>query len=210
MCRKLRLKGHITETCAYDARRLVALCLLIVGAEMHADGQHVELGAFGNYTSVNLAGFPANAFGLGARANFNVHRYLQLEVETAYDVKHSHFSFSQSAGSFAFIGSKLGILHVNGGLKLQTRGGSFFVFLKGGANWYDPESSITTVTGPPITGITAPNPVNTFIRSVLYPGAGIGFHAGPLGLRLDAGDEMTWNGGVHHSLRVTFGPTVRF
>lgn len=207
---EFRFNRHILDIFVYGASPLLALCLLIVAADMGAYAQHVELGAFGNYVDLNIPGFPANALGIGGRASFKVHPLLQVEIESAYDIKHSQFTFVGSASSFSFINSKLGILHANGGLKLQTRGGSYFVFVKGGANWYDPERAITTVTGPPIIGLTTPTPLNTFIRSVLYPGAGVGFHAGPLGIRVDAGDEMTWDGGVHHSLRVTFGPTVRF
>ncbi len=187
---------------------MLLVCLL--AADTPVSAQHVELGAFGDYTKVNISGFGANAFGVGVRAGFNVHRYLQLEVESAYDVKHAHFAFSQSSGSFIINNSKLGILHANGGVKLQSRGGSFFVFLKGGSNWYRPERTTTIVTGPPITAPSSIEPLNTFNRPVLYPGAGIGFHAGPLGIRFDAGDEITWDGGAHHNLRVTFGPTLRF
>ena len=44
-----------------------------------------------------------------------------------------------------------------------------------------------------------------------YPGGGIEFFAGPLGLRIDAGDEVYLNNGnAYNNLRVTFGPTLRF
>jgi hypothetical protein len=46
---------------------------------------------------------------------------------------------------------------------------------------------------------------------VLYPGVGLGFRAGPLGIRFDAGDEIIWiNGTAENSFRLTFGPTFRF
>jgi len=35
-------------------------------------------------------------------------------------------------------------------------------------------------------------------------------HLGPIGLRLDVGDEMYFNNGAHHNLRVAFGPVFRF
>ena len=43
-------------------------------------------------------------------------------------------------------------------------------------------------------------------------GAGLAFfiHAGPLGIRLDVGDEIYGSNGAHNNLRVTFGPTLRF
>ncbi len=33
---------------------------------------------------------------------------------------------------------------------------------------------------------------------------------GPVGLRLDMGDEMYFNSGTHHNLRVAFGPFLTF
>jgi hypothetical protein len=44
----------------------------------------------------------------------------------------------------------------------------------------------------------------------LYPGAGVEGFLGPVGLRLDVGDEMYFDNGTHHNLRVSFGPHLRF
>jgi hypothetical protein len=33
---------------------------------------------------------------------------------------------------------------------------------------------------------------------------------GPIGLRLDVGDEMYFNDGTHRNLRVALGPYIRF
>ena len=43
-----------------------------------------------------------------------------------------------------------------------------------------------------------------------YPGGGLEFFAGPLGIRLEAGDEIYVNNKAYNNLRVTFGPTLRF
>lgn len=206
--RKARTFGF--QTIAASASTLFVFCFLAFVTEMNANAQHVEVGGFGNYSDLNIPTFPSNGLGVGARASIGIHRLLQLEVEGAYDIKHSQFAFARSVSSFTVVESKIGVVHANGGLKLQTPGGSYFVFLKGGANWYDPGRNITTVTGPSITSSTSAISLNTFTRGVLYPGAGIGFHAGPLGIRLDVGDEMSWDNGFQNSLRVTFGPTLRF
>ncbi|HEY7352802.1 MAG TPA: hypothetical protein VH596_08545 [Terriglobales bacterium] len=186
---------------------LVTLVYVLVPA---AAGQHVEIGGFGDYTNTSVTSFPQNAFGLGARIDINMHRLLQAEFETAYDVKHANFVLAASPGNAILTESKLGILHLNGGLKLQTRGGSFFLFAKGGVNWYDPERTQTTISGMPITTSFAAASPNSFTQAIFYPGGGIGFHAGPLGIRLDVGDEIYWSDKVHNNLRVTFGPTIRF
>jgi hypothetical protein len=48
------------------------------------------------------------------------------------------------------------------------------------------------------------------LNAALYPAGGVEAILGPLGLRLEAGDEMYFNRGTHNNLRITFGPTLRF
>jgi hypothetical protein len=48
------------------------------------------------------------------------------------------------------------------------------------------------------------------INGVLMPGGGVEGRLGPVGLRLDVGDEMYFNHGAHHNLKVMFGPFLRF
>lgn len=190
--------------------RSLMLLITITSCLRPAQAQHVELGAFGSYEDTNVPTFPQNSFGLGGRLDVNLHPLLQAEFEMAYDFKNAGFNLTQVAASAVLTESKLGVLHGNAGLKLQSRGGSFFVFVKGGANRYDPERSTSTITGSPVTISTITSPVGSFTKGILYPGGGIGFHAGLLGIRLDAGDEIFWENGAHHNLRVTFGPTFRF
>ncbi|HKR84048.1 MAG TPA: hypothetical protein VJS37_07710 [Terriglobales bacterium] len=188
------------------------IALLVISALFAGpvSAQHVELGAFVGYGRPNVPGFPENAFGAGGRVNINLHRFLQAEFETAYDVKYASFVLVASSASATLTNSRLGILHMNGGLKLQTAGGSFFLFFKGGANRYGPEQTIQTVAGTPIVVTTSTSSLPAFTEGIFYPGGGIGFHAGPLGIRVDAGDEIYWSSGTHHNFRLTFGPTIRF
>ena len=186
---------------------LLSACALLASL---ASAQHVEIGGFVDYGRPTIPGFPANALGAGGRLDINLHRFLQAEIETAYNVKYANFLVTSSSTSVVLTNSKMGILHMNGGLKVQTAGGSFFLFVKGGANQYFPEQTVQTVSGVPITVSTSASSFDSFIYGILYPGGGIGFHAGPLGIRVDVGDEIYWNSGAHHNLRVTFGPTLRF
>jgi hypothetical protein len=48
------------------------------------------------------------------------------------------------------------------------------------------------------------------VSGMLYPGAGLEGHIGPVGLRLEAGDEIYFAGSTHHNLRAAFGPFIRF
>jgi hypothetical protein len=45
---------------------------------------------------------------------------------------------------------------------------------------------------------------------VVYAGGGIEAYLGPIGLRIDVGDEIYFQSGAHNNLRVTFGPSIRF
>jgi hypothetical protein len=56
-----------------------------------------------------------------------------------------------------------------------------------------------------VNGLRADN-----VTGVLYPGGGLRAHLGPVGLRLDIGDEICFNHGTHDNLRVAFGPVFRF
>jgi hypothetical protein len=199
------------ESEGIDVRtRLAILMLIFVAAPCALVAQHLEIGAFANYVNFDRDGFPPQAFGLGGRLDVNLHRHLQLEFETAYDFKHAQFRALKASSSLTLTESKMGVLHGNVGLKVQSRGGSFFLFVKGGANRFDTEVNSTTTSGfPTITTLTQ-STQNSFTKGVLYPGGGLGFHAGPLGIRLDVGDEIYWENGARHNVRVTFGPTFRF
>jgi hypothetical protein len=51
---------------------------------------------------------------------------------------------------------------------------------------------------------------NTDLNGVFYPGGGIEAFAGILGIRAEAGDEMYFENGANHNLKVTVGPVLRF
>ena len=48
------------------------------------------------------------------------------------------------------------------------------------------------------------------LDGVFHAGFGGETYFGPIGLRVDVGDEMYFLNGAHHNLRITFGPTIRF
>ena len=48
------------------------------------------------------------------------------------------------------------------------------------------------------------------LNAALYPAGGVEVSIGPVGLRLEAGDEVYFNRGAHNNLRITFGPIIRF
>jgi hypothetical protein len=48
------------------------------------------------------------------------------------------------------------------------------------------------------------------VNGVLYPGGGLEGRFGPVGVRLDVGDEVYFNHGTHNNLRIALGPYIRF
>jgi hypothetical protein len=51
---------------------------------------------------------------------------------------------------------------------------------------------------------------NASLNVAIYPGGGVEASLGPVGLRLELGDEIYFNKGAHNNLRITFGPILRF
>jgi hypothetical protein len=171
--------------------------------------QHVEIGGFGSYGNFDIPRFPSTAVGVGGRLDVNVTPHFALEGEGSYDFKHPRVEIvSTGTGGFDVSSLRLGVIHGNGGFKFQLKDGSFFLFAKGGLLTFLPDVRTTTLIGS--IASNAPRSGTGFSEAVFYPGGGIGFHAGPLGIRVDAGDEIFWDEGVKHNLRITFGPTVRF
>jgi len=179
---------------------------------------HVEIGIFGDYFRLgetrgpSLAGTGATSFGgVGARLSINVSRRWQIEPEMNYDFAES-FSEGFTGPSGTVVGfstSRLRILHGMIGPKFQTGGGAFraFVTVKGGGDDFMFSSAPVTFStfASSVGGLRTNNVVG-----VVYPGGGIEAYLGPLGLRIDVGDEIYFQSGAHNNLRVTFGPSIRF
>ena len=73
-----------------------------------------------------------------------------------------------------------------------------------------PNLHTALVLHPPVFGAQVKSFNTDKVNAVLYPGGGIEGRIGFLGLRAEAGDEMYFNGGAHHNLRLAFGPFIRF
>lgn len=179
---------------------------------------HAEIGIFGDYFRLgatrgpSLAGSGATAFGgVGARLSINASRRWQIEAEMNYDFAESFAEgFTGPSGTVeGFSTSSLRILHGMAGPKFQTGGGPVRLFLtvKGGADDFmfsNAPVTFSTFTSS-VAGLRASS-----VDGVLYPGGGIEAFLGPIGLRLDVGDEIYFESGPHNNLRIAIGPTIRF
>ncbi len=170
---------------------------------------HGEVGAFVDYFRHDTTS--TNFVGAGGRLSFNANRHLQLEAEMSYDFERSFTEGFQdtTTGSITFQRSPLRVLHGLFGPKLQTGGGPVraFVTVKGGfVNFRFDERPATFAT---FTS-TVEDLRRSNVNGALYPGGGVEAYLGPVGIRLDVGDEIYFQNGAHHNLRVAFGPHIRF
>ncbi len=170
--------------------------------------EHVEVGAFANYFRLNRNNTNVNFLGLGGRAGFNVSQNVQLEAEMAYDFEKAFTTDVDNGGSLTTVRTKTRVLHGLFGPKFQTGSGHFKAFATG-------------KVGIISFGSTNQSPANGFAGSfdavengsaklAVYPGGGIEGFWGPIGLRLEAGDEIYFDHGARNNLRVSAGPAIRF
>ena len=188
---------------------VAAAFLLVPGAFAQETPDHVNVGVFGNY--VRLSDGNLNLAGLGARVSLGVLPMVQLEAESAYDFDQAFTQgFTNSAsGSVSIRRTDVRMLDGLFGPKLMTNRGPvrLFVTAKGGfANFNIGNSPATFGT----VGNAFSNLQGSNVYGVFYPGGGVEAFFGPVGLRLDVGDEVYFNNGGHNNLRISFGPTIRF
>ena len=193
-------------------RTLLTFFLLITGVAPFASAQeleHGQVGAFADYFRLDQT--HTNFAGLGGRLSINAIRYFALEAEMGYDFNQVFTeSFTDPvSGTVTLQRSNLRVLHGLFGPTLNTGHGpvGIFVTVKGGfmnLRFDQRPATFGTFTSS-VDDLRSSN-----VNGVLYPGGGLEGHLGPIGLRLDVGDEIYFNSGAHHNLWVAFGPMIRF
>ena len=173
------------------------------------ENNHVEVGVFADYFRLSALDPNINFVGLGGRAAFNVHPNIQLEAEMSYDFKRNFTSTFSDGITTQLVTTRLRPLTAMFGPKFQAgSSGPFRAFVTGKVGLINftttNEGALSGFTG----GLGAVTEGNT--RFALYPGGGIEGFWGPVGLRLEAGDEIYFDNGAHNNLKVTFGPAFRF
>lgn len=179
--------------------------MLVAQENDHMD--HVEIGAFVNYYRLSDPGPTRNFLGLGGRAAFGIRPSIQLEAEMAYDFKRNYTNTFSDGITSVNVTSQLRTLHGFFGPKFQTGSGPIRLFVTGKVGFDN--FSVTGASAP--AGFTNAVGLGTGATYfALYPGGGIEAFAGPIGVRLEAGDDIFFNGGAHNNLRVSVGPQFRF
>jgi hypothetical protein len=189
----------------------IAFLILVAGLGVtpiaHAQN-HAEVGAFVDYFRLGETG--SNFLGLGGRAAVNVARHVQIEAEMSYDFNRvfTEGFTDPTGGSVTTQNSNIRVLHGLFGPKFQTSGPvRVFATVKGGfTNFrFDPTpASFSTFTSS-VSNLRANN-----VDATLYPGGGVEAFLGPIGLRLEVGDEIIFVHGPHNNWKASFGPQLRF
>ncbi len=193
---------------------VISMCLAIprwVAAQSSYTENHVEVGAFADYLRFDATNPTINFVGVGGRLCVNVNPHVQLEGEINYDFKRNFTSTFDNGVTTSFVTTRLRPLTGLFGPKFQAgSSGPVRVFVTGKIGFINfSEDNTGTVTGSGFSN--AINGVgNAATHVAFYPGAGIEGFLGPVGLRLDVGDEIYLNNGAYNNLRVTFGPHFRF
>jgi len=190
--------------------RRIALFFLLGGLlimPVASAQDHVAVGGFVDY--FRLGQTDTDFAGLGGRLGVGVGHRVMLEAEMSYDFNQVFTESFDNGGSITVNRSNYRLLHGLFGPKLALGHTNFhpFVTIKGG--FVDARFDAAPAT----LGTFVSNVQNLRDKNVMgsvYPGGGLEGHIGPVGLRLDVGDEIYFNGGTHHNFRASFGPYIRF
>jgi hypothetical protein len=170
----------------------------------------MEAGIFLDYLSISQTG--TSNFGLGGRFGYRLHRHVMLEGELAYGygINFNEAYRNITSGNIAAIQrTSIGVTYGLIGPTLEPAKGWFrpFATLKAGFVDFRLSPSLLPVSSAVSTllGIRTSN-----LNAAVYPAAGLEATVGPVGLRLESGDEIYFNSGAHNNFRITFGPIVRF
>ena len=191
-------------------RAFTFLALLVLGSSSGFAQKSFEVGLFVDSFTVSKTN--TNNFGVGGRFGYRLRSSVIVEGELAYDygLNFSEAFRNIANGNLTAIGrTSIGVTHGLFGPKIQPSRGAIrpFITIKGGFVDFRlspsliPYSDVVSV----LTGIRTSN-----LNAAIYPGGGLEATMGPIGLRLDVGDEIYFNHGAQNNLRITFGPVVRF
>jgi len=169
---------------------------------------HGSVGIFVDYFRFAPGSTTTNFIGFGGRAGFHVSNNVQLEGEINYDFERNVTNTFNNGITTSLVTTRVRPFTGLFGPKFQTSGPfKFFVTGKVGfVNFNETTSGVTVGT----VGTAFSTVGGSGTHFAVYPGGGLEGFFGPFGLRAEVGDEIYFNNGTFHNLRVTFGPQLRF
>lgn len=194
-------------------KRIALLLVVALGFAMpllmaQEQRDHADIGVFADYLRLSRTDPDLNLVGIGARAGFNTSSHLQLEGEMSYDFKRNFTSTFSNGFSTQLVTTRLRTLNALFGPKFNTNVHgvrAFGTFKVGMVNFSASNQNAPQGFTSALGNVTSGN-----TRPAIYPGAGFEGFWGPIGLRLEAGDDIYFDHGARNNLKVTFGPQFRF
>jgi hypothetical protein len=194
-------------------KRVAVLVLFITGwavpSAFAQENEHVQVGVFADY--FRLSQTDTDLLGVGGRASFVAYKRLKFEAEMSYDFSRPFTEgfIDNSTGTVIVQRTNMRVIHGLFGPRINLGRHAIqpFVTAKGGLINFRLDNSPATfgTFTSSVSGLRQNDVTGTF-----YAGGGLEGHLGPIGLRLDVGDEMYFNDNTHHNLKATFGPIIRF
>jgi len=186
---------------------LLAVCSAIPCALQAQSSDHVEVGAFFDYTRLSAPTPEINFVGVGGRLGFNIRPTVALEAEMSYDFARNFTSTFDDGLNSNFVRTNVRPITALFGPKFQTHGPvrAFVTGKVGLVNFDVTNQGLLTGFTNGVSGIN--NGGNFF---AVYPGVGVEGFLGPIGLRLEIGDNIYFDNGAQNNLKASFGPTFRF
>lgn len=161
-------------------------------------------GAYWDWTKLQFA--KLNTFGVGGRVGFKIRPSVSIEADVIYDLPNKASQIVTSLGVTTVTTASVRLIHGLVGPKIQTSGNRvrFFVVAKGGILNF----GLSGTNGAALDQLGAIHDGDT--QPVFYPAAGIEFKIHGIWFRGEGGDEIFFDNGANHNLKVTFGPQFRF
>jgi hypothetical protein len=206
------LSGFTLDKEKFFMKRFLLLglvCLAVMPCLRAQEEERFEAGAFADYFRSGATG--TNMFGLGGRAGIGLWPHVMLEGELSYDFNRAFTDAftTTSGGTVSFITSGTKTLHGLFGPRWTLQRGRVHPFVEakiGFINYMFNNAPGYNSFQNQINSLRIDN-----VNATLLLGGGLeGRLIGPVGLRMDIGDEMYFNRGPQNGLKVTFGPIVRF
>lgn len=172
---------------------------------------HAEIGVFADYFRLAPANNATNYVGVGARVGFNFHPNVALEAEMSYDFDRNYTTVYHNGATTTFVRSSVRPITALFGPKFQVgTSGPVRAFVTGKVGLVDfGVNSSGVVSGTTFSDALA-GIGGSGTHFAIYPGGGLEFFGGPIGFRIDAGDEIYLNNGTYNNLKVSAGPVLRF
>ncbi len=171
---------------------------------------HGEIAAFADYFRFSQYSPATNFVGVGGLVGFNANPNLAIEGEMTYDFGRNFTSTSSNGASTSF--SRTSVRPLTGlfGPKFQFgTSGPVRAFVTGKVGFVNFSTSSTPISSSNFTGAVN-NIGGSSTHFAAYPGGGLEFFAGPIGLRAEVGDEIYLDNGTYNSFKVDIGPALRF